>query len=88
MIVCGWCHKETEPGLCAVCGRDAALPWVQRGMEPPSVIPGARNRKRLDDAAAELRADGFQATAERLADRLDVSVRTVRRWQSDGRPTT
>lgn len=78
MIVCGWCGKATDPGRCAACGRDPALPWVQRGTEPPAVAPHERE---LAAAAAGLRAEGRKVTSEALAEVLDVSPRTVRRWQ-------
>lgn len=81
MIVCGWCHAETQPARCSLCGRDPALPWVQRGQEPPTVTAADRNRIRMVRTSADLVAEGLEPTIERLADRLGVDPRTVRRWR-------
>jgi len=81
MIDCGWCGRTTTPGRCASCHRDPALPWVQRGVKPPVADPHGEVRRRLHAAIGELDAQGEKATAERLAELLDVSPRTVRRWQ-------
>jgi hypothetical protein len=75
MIACGWCDTPTPPGACVRCGRDAALPWTQRGVEPPKADTP---RRRLAEAYA---AVGNDATVERLAEYLDVDPRTVRRWR-------
>jgi len=81
MIVCGWCGGSTPAGRCVSCGRDAALPWLQRAAAPPAVDAAATYRKRLSDARRDLEARGLDATIERIAEALDVSPRTVRRWQ-------
>ena len=81
MIVCGWCHAETPAGPCAACGRDAELPWTQRGQQPPAVEAWQqmRRRRRLEQVRRDL---GPEATVERIAEALGVSDRTVRRWMS------
>lgn len=79
MILCGWCGAPTPSGACASCGRDAALPWAQRGQTPPQADSPTR---RLAQAVAALGAD---ATVERIAEHLDVSPRTVRRWREMAR---
>ena len=81
MIACGWCSQPTERDRCSHCGRDPVLPYLQRGIEPPVIDPNAEYRKRLSEASSELRARGQHPTAERIAEVLDVSPRTVRRWQ-------
>lgn len=91
MILCGWCGKPTAPDVrCPWCRhREPALPWVQRGEDPPVVTAeGGRPAtdpasvgRRLLEASARIRADGMTPTAEALAEALDVSPRTVRRWQ-------
>lgn len=81
MTECGWCGQPTEPGRCGNCHRDPALPWVQRGVDPPVIDPRDALRKRLHVAVTELEQQGHRATAERIAEHLDVSPRTVRRWQ-------
>jgi hypothetical protein len=93
MIVCGWCHGDTEPGHCSSCGRDPALPWLQRATEPPVVTPADRYARFLAVAETQIRLEGHEPTIERLAERLDVDPRTVRRWRamsarrpSDARP--
>lgn len=96
MIRCGWCGQATNPGRCGACGRDPEVPWFQRGMGAPAVsveAPGrpaldvADVRHRLAEAKAEIAAAGRRVTVEALADVLDVSPRTVRRWREavDGR---
>ena len=83
MIACGWCGQSTTPGpRCAQCGRDPALPYVQRGLEPTPADKYARERRLLAEAERDL---GHDATAERLAERLGVDARTVRRWQANVR---
>lgn len=85
MIRCGWCGRATTPDTCSSCGRDPVLPWAQRDLQPPVVD---FHRERLAQATAELRSQGVTPTVERLAEALDVSPRTVRRWQqmAAGRP--
>jgi hypothetical protein len=90
VIVCGWCGKATIPaGRCMTCGHaDPSLPYEQRGQIVPSVAvahdPGrptldpAEIRHRLAEARTSL---GGHPTVEALAGELDVSPRTVRRWQ-------
>lgn len=81
MIECGWCGQPAGPGRCGNCHRDPAIPWVQRGQEPQAIDPRERERRLVAEASAALRSEGVRVTAEALADRLDVSERTVRRWQ-------
>lgn len=75
LILCGWCGVPTPAGACASCGRDAVLPWTQRGTTPPQADTPTR---RLAEATAAL---GSDATIERIAEFLDVDPRTVRRWR-------
>jgi hypothetical protein len=84
VIVCGWCGQPSEPDRCGNCHRDPALPWVQRGVDPPEAQDP--NSRRVAKAVSELEADGYRATSERVAERLDVSPRTVRRWQQKSAP--
>ena len=84
MIVCGWCNQPSEPDRCGNCRRDPALPWAQRGQQAPEAPDP--NLRRIAEAADELEASGYRATAERIAERLDVSPRTVRRWQQKSAP--
>ena len=81
MIACGWCGQPTKPGHCSSCERDPALPWLQRAQAPPPVDPHDRERRLLAEAIRAIKNDGERPTAETLAERLDVSPRTVRRWQ-------
>lgn len=82
MIACGWCGQPTEPGpACSSCGRDPALPYLQRGLEPPGPDLHARERRLLADATADLTERGIKPTAQALADRIGQSERTIRRWQ-------
>lgn len=80
MIRCGWCGKPTaNRDRCTSCGHiDPERPFIQRGDPVPTYNASDVNRKRLADAQAEL---GPDATIERLAEHLDVSPRTVRRWR-------
>lgn len=87
MITCGWCGKPTTPERCIACGHDdPARPWVQRGQAAP-VVERDPGRPRTDPAdvahrMAEARsALGPHATVEQIAEALEVSPRTVRRWQ-------
>jgi hypothetical protein len=86
MIVCGWCGQPSEPDRCGNCHRDPALPWVQRGVEAPMVDPLGGAKRRMAEVTADLESSGYRATAERIAERLDVSPRTVRRWQQKSAP--
>jgi hypothetical protein len=88
VIVCGWCSADTVPDRCSVCGRDPALPWVQRGQEAPTVDVAERRFRAVRQVEQALRLEGQAPTIERLAERMGVSPRTVRRWQADGRSAT
>ncbi len=81
MIVCGWCGAPTaDADWCSACKHSwPRIPWEQRGQEVPGAI--AQTRRRLDEARAAIEASGQRATVERVAEYLDVSARTVRRWQ-------
>lgn len=86
MIVCGWCGRPTrdEP-RCDRCGHvDPRIPYIQRGLPVPTETEV--RKRRLHEAEASLRAQGEEPTAERIAERLDVSPRTVRRWQQMSTP--
>ena len=80
MIRCGWCGKATEATeRCAACDHiDPTRPYVQRGEPVPGLDRGDVNRRRLAEAMKTL---GDDATIERIAEHLDVSPRTVRRWR-------
>jgi ribosome-binding protein aMBF1 (putative translation factor) len=89
-MVCGWCARLTSSAdRCSACGHeDPARPWRQRGMEPPTWQAQDAGRPTLDVGDVRRRlADGRRqlgdrpATVEALAEALDVSPRTVRRWQ-------
>lgn len=86
-IRCGWCDHATLPGLCSYCGRNPALPWLQRDTVPPEVIEQGAGRPALDVAEirrklAEARADlPDNHTQASLAAHLDISERTLSRWQ-------
>ena len=81
MFECGWCGQPAMPGRCGNCHRDPALPWFQRGQAPPVLDLRDPIRRRLAAAGSEIEGQGQRVTAERLAEILDVSPRTVRRWQ-------
>ena len=83
MIVCGWCGQPTKADRCANCQRDPVLPWTQRAQQPPPVDPRDRERRLLAEARASL---GRDATVEQLAEHLDISPRTVRRWREMSAP--
>jgi len=85
VIVCGWCAHLTNPEACGSCGRDPSLPWSQRGLPPPGESDARRDdaRRRLAEARRSL---GPDATAERIAELVGVSPRTVRRWQEMSAP--
>lgn len=80
-LICGWCGNGTRSATrCDRCGHaDPARPFVQRGEEQPD--ESALRRRRLRLAEAAIRAEGVEPTAERIAERLDLSPRTVRRWR-------
>jgi hypothetical protein len=88
VIVCGWCERPTaDRTRCASCGHpDPGRPWRQRGSAPPIVRTDATGRPSLSPSAvrhriAEARhALGSDATHAELAEYLDVSERTMRRW--------
>ncbi len=88
-IICGWCARTTAAGRCTSCGRDAALPWAQRGVEPPTVSDEA-GRPTLDEATVRAQYAaardavinaGHEPTVEAIAERLERSPRTVRDWR-------
>jgi hypothetical protein len=75
-IVCGFCSAATDDGSpCVNCRHDPVIPYSQRAAVP--VLADAPSL-RLAEAAAAL---GSKATIERIAEFLDVSPRTVRRWR-------
>jgi hypothetical protein len=89
MIVCGWCGQPTTPGpACASCGRDPALPWTQRGLFAPLADKYARERRLLAEAERDIRGQGLEPSADRLAERLGIDARSVRRWQANVRPAS
>jgi hypothetical protein len=79
MIECGWCGAPASGERCSHCGRNPAVPWEQRATEPPPAQ--LDNHRRLADAERSLREAGRPVTVLNIADLLDVSERTVRRWQ-------
>lgn len=88
MILCGWCeHPTANPDRCISCGHpDPGRPWEQRGDAPPVVRTDATGRPALDPSVIRHRlADarhevGQYATHAELAEFLNVSEKTVRRW--------
>ena len=83
-MICGWCGEPTRTDPCANCTHaDIARPWLQRGQEPPTVerLDPVSIRRRLAHAKRDIKAEGGTATVAALAERLDVSERTVRRWR-------
>jgi len=80
MIRCGWCGRPTpDDDRCRSCGHaDPRLPWDQRRAPVPAVSAVDDHRRRLAEAEREL---GTDATIERIAEHLEVSPRTVRRWR-------
>jgi hypothetical protein len=85
MILCGWCGHPTSGERCSSCGRDPRLPYVQRAQEPVPFDDRAENRAKLAQAEREISVAGVRPTIDQLAEFLDVSPRTVRRWRGDGR---
>lgn len=86
MRTCGWCGHPTATDPCSSCGHiDPDRPWIQRGQVPPVVDDAERHRRLLAEARDTLRREGVEPTIERLAEQLDVSPRTVRRWRGDVR---
>lgn len=91
LVLCGWCHQPTDPATkCGACAhKDPALPWLQRGEEPPVVRsePGRPSldehdiRRRYAEAKADLEGAHRDPTIEAIAERLDRSPRTVREWR-------
>ncbi len=88
MIVCGWCGNATEPGRCSSCGRNAALPYEQRGQNPPTASQShAAGRPRLDASQIRqtlriaLKELGANATNAQLAEHLDIGDTTLRNWR-------
>lgn len=80
MILCGWCGQPTEPeGVCTSCGRSPRIPYEQRGQQPTQAADPVRER--LLGAYRAIRERGDTVTVARIAEELDVSDRTVRRWQ-------
>jgi len=79
VILCGWCSALTDPFVCGSCGRNPVIPWTQRGQLPPTEYEAKRidARRRLSEAR---RALGPEATLDAIAEHLNVSSRTVRRW--------
>ncbi|HEY6014711.1 MAG TPA: helix-turn-helix transcriptional regulator, partial [Candidatus Limnocylindrales bacterium] len=89
LIRCGWCGAVTKPAEpCHACGHvEPEKPWVQRDQEVPEIRTDAAGRpaldardvrKRLREARASL---GPSATKAQIAEHLDVSVRTLGRWE-------
>jgi hypothetical protein len=91
MIVCGWCGRATSEGdRCVMCHHeDPARPYVQRRLDVPrldahdgrpTLVP-ADVARRLATARRQLEEAGRTVTIEALAEVLEVSPRTVRRWR-------
>lgn len=84
VIRCGWCGKDTaNRDRCTTCGHeDPARPWVQRGQEPPTAPAREAGRPPLSlDEIRKRLAEHPGATDEQLAELLDVTDRTIRRWR-------
>lgn len=81
MILCGWCSEPTKDGeRCDHCRHiDPTRPYTQRGLPVPDASEA--KLRRLARAEADIRAAGEVVTVERLAERLGVDPRTVRRWR-------
>lgn len=83
-IVCGWCGDPTpDIGRCTGCGRDCRIAHAQRGVEPPEATAGTDQRRLLDEARDAIEERGGRVTVESLADELDRSPRTIRRWKQE-----
>ena len=82
-MICGWCGEPTRSDPCSACGHeDTARPWIQRGQEPPLArLDPVAIRRRLAQARRDIEAEGRRPTVAALAERLDVTDRTVRRWR-------
>ena len=88
-MICGWCEQPTANLVrCSSCGHpDPGRPWEQRGEATPTVRADVVGRPVLDPAAIRRRLSearrvlGDTVTIERLAEHLEVSEKTVRRWQ-------
>jgi len=83
-LICGWCARTTPPDVCAYCGHDPALPWLQRG-QPVPYIESDAGRPSLDESEIRRRYDEAKragaVTVEQIAEALDRSPRTVRAWR-------
>lgn len=89
LIVCGWCSWATDPDeRCGHCNHESPeKPWEQRGETPPLAkderevgrpkLDASQIRERVRIARKELP----DATNAQLAEHLDVSESTVRRWR-------
>jgi len=89
-VICGWCGRETVQYSCDYCSRDPELPYVQRAVEPVTVTvegPGRPEldektvRKRYDAAKTAIAHEGGIPTTEAIAERMDVTPRTVRAYR-------
>lgn len=90
-LVCGWCGQVTvDKAECDACGRDPRKPYRQRGIWPPTFETPERGRPVLDlraahrrvaEAERNLREAGRPVTVEAIAEFLDVTPRTIRRWR-------
>ena len=84
MIACGWCgHPTADEDRCESCRHpNPRLPWDQRGEAVPVIREGrpALDRGEVRRRLAEARAAGA-TTVEQIAEHLEVSPRTVRRWR-------
>lgn len=91
MILCGWCGSATrDEDRCTACLHvDPRRPWEQRATPVPEVqetqgrpaLDRMAIRKRVHDAIGTLRSQGIPVTNAALADLLEVSEKTVRRWR-------
>ena len=91
MILCGFCGRAVEAYVrCSTCGHYPEVAWEQRGEIPPVVEKPVAGRpaldlddirRRLTAATNSLQSEGRQATVGALAERLDVSDKTIRRWR-------
>lgn len=88
MIVCGWCGYPTPADCCVTCGRDPLIPYTQRNLKPPKATDNHEpGRPKLDAGQVRARVRialkelGDGATLAALAERLDVSETTARKWR-------